>query len=148
MLLRTFSLFLGLRISFILLLVTYLASARSWRDREKQSPFECGFDPKSSARLPFSLRFFLLGVIFLVFDIEIALLLPIPLRLLAPTIIFLRAIFFFLFILSLGVLHEWNQGSLTWVYNKERKCFCSLLLKHSFEAAGKGSPRKHCVIIV
>nr|YP_009349980.1 NADH dehydrogenase subunit 3 [Homogryllacris anelytra]AQM40154.1 NADH dehydrogenase subunit 3 [Homogryllacris anelytra] len=100
----------------IMLLATFL-SKKSINDREKSSPFECGFDPKSSARLPFSLRFFLIAVIFLIFDVEIALLLPIIVilqwsNLLSWTITTMT----FLIILLVGLYHEWNQGALDWAH--------------------------------
>ena len=85
------------------------------RSREKTSPFECGFDPNHNARVPFSLRFFLLAIIFIVFDIEIVLLIPIPLiinRTNISTIIIGASVF--LIILIGGLIHEWNQGSLNW----------------------------------
>lgn len=76
-------------------------------DRDKSSPFECGFEPSKSARLPFSLRFFLLAVIFLIFDVEIALLLPVPLLMSIKTILTAQiTISQILFILLVGLLHE------------------------------------------
>lgn len=102
-------------IPLLLILITFFLSARSIKDREKISPFECGFDPQKNARIPFSLRFFLLAVIFLVFDIEIVLLLPLPLNLINNFLLpssFLAMIF--LFILLAGLAHEWNEGSLNW----------------------------------
>nr|QAX91392.1 NADH dehydrogenase subunit 3 [Parastacus brasiliensis] len=100
--------------TFIMILSSTL-SKKTIMDREKMSPFECGFDPKASARLPFSLRFFLIAVIFLIFDVEITLLLP-----LAPTLTHTNALswsfsgFFFLLILLLGLFFEWGKGALEW----------------------------------
>nr|QOL00796.1 NADH dehydrogenase subunit 3 [Xenogryllus marmoratus] len=99
-------------------IVMTLASALSKKtinDREKSSPFECGFDPKSSARLPFSLRFFLIAVIFLIFDVKIALLLPVIIIMNWSNIMSWTLLsMFFLMILLLGLYHEWNQGALDW----------------------------------
>nr|YP_010555041.1 NADH dehydrogenase subunit 3 [Schizodactylus jimo]UYR20466.1 NADH dehydrogenase subunit 3 [Schizodactylus jimo] len=102
-------------LSFIVMLLASLLSKKMINDREKSSPFECGFDPKSSARLPFSLRFFLIAVIFLIFDVEIALLLPIIITFYWSNLIsWTVTTLFFLLILLAGLYHEWNQGALEW----------------------------------
>lgn len=102
-------------ISILLLVVTKILSTRSNNDREKTSPFECGFDPKNNSRIPFSLRFFILAIIFIVFDIEIVLLMPLPiLNTLINTIQAEVATILFLVILLIGLFHEWKEGSLNW----------------------------------
>nr|YP_003345132.1 NADH dehydrogenase subunit 3 [Derichthys serpentinus]BAI53283.1 NADH dehydrogenase subunit 3 [Derichthys serpentinus] len=82
---------------------------------EKLSPYECGFDPLGSARLPFSMRFFLVAILFLLFDLEIALLLPIPWGGQLPnptqTLIWTASI---LVLLTLGLAYEWIKGGLEW----------------------------------
>lgn len=84
-------------------------------DREKSSPFECGFDPINSARLPFSIRFFLIAIIFLIFDVEIALILPTVIIFNTSNIMWwVTTTLFFIFILLIGLYHEWNQGALNW----------------------------------
>nr|YP_011003686.1 NADH dehydrogenase subunit 3 [Neocentropogon trimaculatus]WPS66114.1 NADH dehydrogenase subunit 3 [Neocentropogon trimaculatus] len=84
-------------------------------DHEKLSPYECGFDPLGSARLPFSMRFFLVAILFLLFDLEIALLLPLPWgdQLDSPVTTFLWATAV-LALLTLGLIYEWAQGGLEW----------------------------------
>nr|ADO20344.1 NADH dehydrogenase subunit 3 [Turdus olivaceofuscus] len=84
-------------------------------DSEKLSPYECGFDPLGSARLPFSIRFFLVAILFLLFDLEIALLLPLPwaTQLQHPTATLTWASALIL-LLTLGLIYEWTQGGLEW----------------------------------
>nr|ASY97969.1 NADH dehydrogenase subunit 3 [Spilomantis occipitalis] len=104
-----------LLVSFIVMLMTNILSKKNVEDREKSSPFECGFDPMSSSRLPFSLRFFLIAIIFLIFDVEIALILPmviIPFN--SNLMVWTLTSMMFVMILTIGLYHEWNQGSLEW----------------------------------
>nr|YP_009164156.1 NADH dehydrogenase subunit 3 [Odorrana schmackeri]AHN13449.1 NADH dehydrogenase subunit 3 [Odorrana schmackeri]AKN10619.1 NADH dehydrogenase subunit 3 [Odorrana schmackeri] len=84
-------------------------------DTEKLSPYECGFDPYGSARLPYSVRFFLVAILFLLFDLEIALLLPAPwaMQLPNPTTTFTWATIL-ITLLTLGLIYEWLQGGLEW----------------------------------
>nr|QLM01560.1 NADH dehydrogenase subunit 3 [Palaemon longirostris] len=99
----------------IVMLISSLLAKKTITDREKCSPFECGFDPKGSARLPFSLRFFLIAIIFLIFDVEITLLLPLISTLSLTKInTWVVTGTFFLLVLLIGLYHEWNNGALEW----------------------------------
>nr|YP_009414921.1 NADH dehydrogenase subunit 3 [Vanmanenia stenosoma]AKN58308.1 NADH dehydrogenase subunit 3 [Pseudogastromyzon fasciatus jiulongjiangensis]AST23829.1 NADH dehydrogenase subunit 3 [Vanmanenia stenosoma] len=84
-------------------------------DAEKLSPYGCGFGPLGSARLPFSIRFFLVAILFLLFGLEIALLLPLPWgdQLYSPTGTFFWATAV-QFLLTLGLIYGWTQGGLEW----------------------------------
>lgn len=98
-------------------MLRFFLGKRVFRGLEKRTPFECGFDPLAGARLPFSMRFFLLAVLFLIFDVEIVLLMPLPLvfRLRGWERVILMG-YIFIFVLLVGLFHEWREGSLNWVY--------------------------------
>nr|YP_001648732.1 NADH dehydrogenase subunit 3 [Antrokoreana gracilipes]ABC55884.1 NADH dehydrogenase subunit 3 [Antrokoreana gracilipes] len=100
-----------------LLGVVVAFSYRSWWDRESVSAFECGFDPYQSSRLPFSLQFFLVALIFLIFDVEIVLLLPFPISLdLNHPLTFYAGVVLFLAVLLCGTYYEWGSGALNWIF--------------------------------
>lgn len=94
-----------------------ILSKKIFLDREKNSSFECGFDPKSNFRIPFSLHFFLIAIIFLIFDVELTLFFPL---ILSIKISYIRnfniLITILIIILLIGLYHEWNQGALNWNY--------------------------------
>nr|AIM19542.1 NADH dehydrogenase subunit 3 [Diceroprocta semicincta] len=100
----------------LLMILLYLISTKSISDREKISPFECGFDPFESSRIPFSSHFFLIAVIFLVFDVELVIIMP--MIILMPTLKYIDMYIImtmFLFILIIGLYHEWNNKMLDWM---------------------------------
>nr|YP_010352910.1 NADH dehydrogenase subunit 3 [Macrolenostreptus orestes]UOF70315.1 NADH dehydrogenase subunit 3 [Macrolenostreptus orestes] len=104
-----------LLISLALMMMPLITSNYPHPDRENLSPFECGFDPKNTSRTPFSLQFFLIAVIFLIFDVEIALLLPMPIIINNfNNVNTLLLILFFIIILTLGLYYEWLNGALSW----------------------------------
>nr|AQX33120.1 NADH dehydrogenase subunit 3 [Ducula pinon] len=110
----TFMLALSLILCILLTTLNFWLAQMS-PDSEKLSPYECGFDPLGSARLPFSIRFFLVAILFLLFDLEIALLLPLPWasQLQSPitTLIWASTL---ILLLTLGLIYEWMQGGLEW----------------------------------
>nr|YP_010225783.1 NADH dehydrogenase subunit 3 [Propsilocerus sinicus]UDD74660.1 NADH dehydrogenase subunit 3 [Propsilocerus sinicus] len=102
-------------ISMIVMILASLLSKKSILDREKMSPFECGFDPLNSSRLPFSIQFFLIAIIFLIFDVEIALIIPMIMIIKTSNLItWTITSTIFITILLIGLYHEWNQGALNW----------------------------------
>nr|YP_009937430.1 NADH dehydrogenase subunit 3 [Trigonopterus kotamobagensis]QNT26940.1 NADH dehydrogenase subunit 3 [Trigonopterus kotamobagensis] len=99
-----------------IILILNMMSKKTFYDREKNSPFECGFDPLNPARLPFSLQFFLVALIFVIFDVELALLLPSVSIMKTSNLKYLSiSLSVFILILLLGLFHEQNQGSLNWI---------------------------------
>nr|YP_009590169.1 NADH dehydrogenase subunit 3 [Piranga rubra]QBM09949.1 NADH dehydrogenase subunit 3 [Piranga rubra]QBM09962.1 NADH dehydrogenase subunit 3 [Piranga rubra] len=110
----SFMLTLSLALSILLTMLNFWL-AQMTPDSEKLSPYECGFDPLGSARLPFSIRFFLVAILFLLFDLEIALLLPLPwaTQLQSPlaTLTWTSVL---ILLLTLGLVYEWMQGGLEW----------------------------------
>nr|YP_009701200.1 NADH dehydrogenase subunit 3 [Idgia oculata]QEQ14406.1 NADH dehydrogenase subunit 3 [Idgia oculata] len=109
--------FLIFLICMLVMLLASLISKKTFSDREKNSAFECGFDPKSNFRMPFSLHFFLIAIIFLIFDVEITLFFPLILSMKFSFFLnYYLMILFLISILLLGIYHEWNQGALNWMF--------------------------------
>nr|ABB92705.1 NADH dehydrogenase subunit 3 [Vanhornia eucnemidarum] len=92
-----------------------LISKKMFKNQEKMSPFECGFDPISKSRLPFSIQFYLITVIFLIFDIEIVMMIPmIKYISMKKLILWNLTSNTIIMILIIGILKEWKEGALKW----------------------------------
>nr|YP_011010179.1 NADH dehydrogenase subunit 3 [Halobates melleus]WPW46703.1 NADH dehydrogenase subunit 3 [Halobates melleus] len=115
MMLTSSSILISMIISMALIMLCSIISSKSKNNREKMTPFECGFDPKSSSRMPFSIQFFMIAIIFLIFDVEIVILMP-TIKIMQMTK--MKSWFIvtssFLIILIIGLYHEWKNGILEW----------------------------------
>nr|YP_010990571.1 NADH dehydrogenase subunit 3 [Kodaianella bicinctifrons]WOW98885.1 NADH dehydrogenase subunit 3 [Kodaianella bicinctifrons] len=98
----------------MLLLMTMLISKKTKINREKTSPFECGFMPMSSPRKSFSTHFFLIATLFLIFDIEISLILPMMVTKMMNMEEWMISSSITIIILLMGLMHEWNNNMLEW----------------------------------
>jgi len=83
-------------------------------DREKDSPYECGFEAFESARMKFDVRYYLVAILFIIFDLEIAFLFPWAVALDELGIVAFVAMFVFLAVLVVGFVYEWRKGALEW----------------------------------
>lgn len=83
-------------------------------DEEKRSPYECGFEPFDDAHMKFDVRFYLVAILFIIFDLEIAFLFPWAIVLDDIGVFGLLAMFLFLGILVVGFIYEWKKGALEW----------------------------------
>ncbi len=116
-----FPIFLFLMISFglsvFLIALSFLRSKRKGY-AEKLSPYECGFDtfdaPPTNARAPFDARFYLVAILFIIFDLEIAFLFPFAVSLPSIGLFGFLSMMFFLFVLTVGFIYEWKKGALDW----------------------------------
>ena len=83
-------------------------------DDEKLSPYECGFEPFEDTQMKFDVRFYLVAILFIIFDLEIAFLFPWAVVLDEIGMFGLSAMFLFLAILVVGFIYEWKKGALEW----------------------------------
>ena len=88
--------------------------ARFHGDREKLSPYECGFEAFEDTRMRFDVRYYLVAILFIVFDLEIAFLFPWAVALRNIGAFGLIAMGVFLAILVVGFIYEWRKGALEW----------------------------------
>nr|YP_008815722.1 NADH dehydrogenase subunit 3 [Pristaulacus compressus]AGZ13117.1 NADH dehydrogenase subunit 3 [Pristaulacus compressus] len=117
MLIMSFIMMLIILFSIILIIMNFFIMFKINFSREKSSPFECGFDPFSSPRLPFSINFFLISIIFLIFDIEISIILPMIINYKYSQIFYWMFLnFIFMLILIFSLLIEWVDGSINWMF--------------------------------
>ena len=102
---------LGLSVAFIV--INFIFSPKK-PDPEKLSAYECGFEPFDDSRMEFDVRFYLVAILFIIFDLEIAFLFPWAVSLGNIGILGFCSMMIFLFILTVGFIYEWKKGALDW----------------------------------
>ena len=106
-------LFIALGLSCGFIIVNFLASPNN-PDPEKLSAYECGFEAFDDSRMEFDVRFYLVAILFIIFDLEIAFLFPWAISLGEIGAVGFWSMMFFIGVLTIGFIYEWKKGALEW----------------------------------
>ena len=104
---------IALALALILLSLSFIFAVRK-ADPEKISAYECGFDPFDDARSRFDIQFYLVAILFIIFDLEVTFLFPWALILNKINYFGFWSMMIFLIILTIGFIYEWRKGALDW----------------------------------
>ena len=105
--------FISLSLSIGFVFINFLFSPKN-PDPEKLSAYECGFEAFSDSRIQFDVRFYLVAILFIIFDLEIAFLFPWAISLGNIGLLGFYSMMIFLFTLTIGFIYEWKKGALDW----------------------------------
>jgi len=106
-------LFIALALSVGFVFINFILSPKN-PDPEKLSAYECGFEAFSDSRIEFDIRFYLVAILFIIFDLEIAFLFPWAISLGNIGLLGFFSMMIFLSILTIGFIYEWKKGALEW----------------------------------
>ena len=107
--------FLGISTAVgLVLLIIGFTVGRGSKDKEKLSTYECGFEPFEGTRMQFDVRYYLVAILFIIFDLEIAFLFPWAISLDGIGLFGVAAMGVFLAVLVVGFIYEWKKGALEW----------------------------------
>ena len=107
--------FIGVALALaVMIVVVSLLAARQKPDSEKLSPYECGFEAFDDARRRFDVRFYLVSILFIIFDLEVAFLFPWAVSLGDIGVFGFWSMVVFLAVLTIGFIYEWMKGALEW----------------------------------
>src|SRR3954466_1589586 len=98
----------------VAMVVASFVVARQHPDSEKLSPYECGFEPFEDARMRFDVRYYLVAILFIIFDLEVAFLFPWAVSLGDIGVFGFWSMIVFLAVLTVGFMYEWKKGALEW----------------------------------
>ena len=106
--------FLAFSLSFAMIGLSFLLGVRRRPDADKDAPYECGFEPFDDTDGIFHVRFYLVALLFILFDLEMAFLFPWSLVLEDLGVFGFASMMFFLLVLTIGFIYEWKKGALNW----------------------------------
>jgi NADH-quinone oxidoreductase subunit A len=106
-------LIIALVLSGAFVVINFILSPKN-PDPEKLSAYECGFEPFEDSRMEFDVRFYLVAILFIIFDLEIVFLFPWAISLGNIGLLGFMSMMIFLFILTIGFIYEWKKGALDW----------------------------------